>query len=66
MAEQRTRIRRASPNDSGADAEAPQQSSGFRDQVSAYGDLAREVYADCKKGAEAQREINARRNTSAE
>ncbi len=66
MTLERTKVQHANPPEATSEVDMPTQSSSVRDQVSAYGDLAREVYAECKKGAEARKEMSARRNTSAE
>ena len=66
MTSQRTKVRKTNPPAGMSEVETTPQAPSLLDQVSAYGKLAREVYADCKKGEEAQKEMTARRNTSAE
>ena len=65
MTRQRTKSYPSHPQEAKSEV-ASQQPSTLREQASAYGELARQVYADCKKGVEAEQEMNARRNTSAE
>ena len=44
--------------------DAPEGASPLLAQASAFGSVAREAHADCKRGEEAQRELEARRNSS--